>query len=168
MLCKETGKSGVNSRLIPFNMKGLFCVTLTDWPSFGVWRVGELAARLHPSEPPVCTDRKVACAPAAQSTWARRPCRNPERFSIWKGNQKIRGFILSLWSKPERKGIRQILTQSSVATGRIYWTNTESLGLCLLQELGGGASGVDWQWKAIILDNGSLRSELEMRATVEC
>lgn len=75
MLCKETGKSGVNSRLIPFIMKGLFCVTLTDWPSFGVWRGGSWLPGIILANG-LCTGRKVACAPVAQSTWARRPCRN--------------------------------------------------------------------------------------------
>lgn len=136
-----------------FNMKGMFCMTLTDLPGFGVWREGRAgchAASLANSH----VYRKVGYAPVLQSTWTRRPCRNPECFSIWNGNQKIRGFILSLRSKPWRKDIEQILTQSFVATRRIYWPEWQTWTAGVLAFVftsgvvgRGPGSGVNWQWK---------------------
>ncbi|KAL6043217.1 hypothetical protein STEG23_015769, partial [Scotinomys teguina] len=51
MLCKETGKSGANSGIIPLNMKDLLCMTLTDSLSFGVRGGGGLLSRIHSKWP---------------------------------------------------------------------------------------------------------------------
>lgn len=76
------GKSGVDSGIVPFNMKGLLCRILTYLTlEFEMGGGGSSPPALHPQQMAMCTGR-VACAPEAQSTWARRPSRNPERFPI--------------------------------------------------------------------------------------
>lgn len=139
MLCKELGNLVSIVELFLLTWKGCFPgLWLTSLWSLK-WGGNPVPHSSSPANSHVY--RKVQCAPEAQSTWARRPYRDPECFSIWEGNQGIRGSILSVWSKAGRKDTVQILTQTFVATGRIYWPEwqtwpEESLVLCLLRELG--------------------------------
>lgn len=121
-------------------MKELFSVIFTVLPR--VWSLnrarGWAGFFIVSQATGPCVSTKVGGIWVAQRIWARRPFKTPESFSIQISNQEIGVFILSLWSKPERKDIKQILTRSFVATVRIYWLNSklglwESRGWCLLE-----------------------------------
>lgn len=155
MLCKEAGKSGVDSGIIPFNMKGLLCTTLTDSLSFGVWGEGG-------SWPPSCIPSKWPCVQEGRIA--------PRRLRA-HGQEDLAETLNAFPYEEETRKLEAAFCLCDQSQGgktlsrdwpKVLWPPEgfidlngkhglqESLGLCLLQELGAG--GLD----QVLTDNRRL------------